>query len=103
MTASVETDPEGTETRYLLRFADFAASGSTRVVEVGCGDGRLTWRYAGDIGRVTGIDLHADDLRIAVIDRPANFLNRVDFARADATHLPFASRSFDRAIFAWSF
>ena len=100
---ALQTDPEGTETRYLFRFADLAQAGRSRALEVGCGDGRLTWRYANAVSQVTGIDLHSDDLRVAVIDCPANLANKVRFARADAVHLPFASQSFDLAIFAWSF
>ncbi len=97
-----QVDPEGTESKYLHRYADFGAGGM-RVLEVGCGDGRLTWRYAEQAARVTGIDLHPDDLRAAFIDRPANLSSVVRFVRADASHLPFRRASFDLAIFAWSF
>ncbi len=100
---TVQIDPEGTETKYLRRFADFARSRSQRVLEVGCGDGRLTWRYANAAGQVTGIDLQADDLRVAMVDRPNNLAEKINFARADAIRLPFADGSFDLAIFAWSF
>jgi ubiquinone/menaquinone biosynthesis C-methylase UbiE len=100
---TVLTDPEGTETRHLFRFADLTNGSPKRALEVGCGDGRLTWRYANVVQQVTGIDLHADDLRIALIDRPANLANKVVLARADALHLPVADHSFDLAIFAWSF
>jgi ubiquinone/menaquinone biosynthesis C-methylase UbiE len=100
---TVQKDPEGSETRYLLRFAGFSASQSQRVLEIGCGDGRLTWRYANAAGQVTGIDLHADDLRVAMVDRPNNLAEIVNLARADAIHLPFANASFDLVIFAWSF
>ena len=100
---TTQTDPEGTEVKYLLRYADLLQPGSKRVLEVGCGDGRLTWRYATAAGQVLGIDLHADDLRVAIIDRPANLNERVQFARADALHLPVPEHSFDIVIFAWSF
>ncbi len=100
---TTQTDPEGTETRYLLGYADLAQRSSKRVLEVGCGDGRLTWRYAHAAMQVIGIDLHEDDLRVAIIDRPADLANRVSFARADALHLPLADHSCDLAIFAWSF
>ena len=99
---TVQIDPEGTESTYLHRFAEFR-QGISHVLELGCGDGRLTWRYAGSAGRVTGIDLLADDLRLAVADRPANLIKQVNFARASAASLPFKSRAFDLAIFAWSF
>jgi ubiquinone/menaquinone biosynthesis C-methylase UbiE len=96
------TDPEGTERKYLLRYAD-PGSKRVRVLEVGSGDGRLTWRYAAAAAQVVGIDLHPDDLRIARADRPADLAERVHFVRADAEGLPFQADAFDRAIFAWSF
>ena len=100
---TVQKDPEGIEAKHLHRFADFAGSPRQRVLEIGCGDGRLTWRYANAAGRVTGIDLHADELRIAMVDRPNNLAGKIDFTRADAIRLPFARGAFDLAIFAWSF
>ena len=36
-------DPEGAELAALGKLVDFAG---LHVLEVGCGDGRLTWRYA---------------------------------------------------------
>ena len=100
---TVQIDPEGTERRLLLRYGDFGSAPAKRVLEVGCGDGRLTWHYANAAARVAGIDLHPDDLRIAIADRPTNLVVRVGFARADAEQLPFRGESFDLAIFAWSF
>ncbi len=98
---TVLTDPEGTERRYLLRYLT-PASG-TRVLELGCGDGRLTWRYARSAGMAVGMDLYPDDLRIARADCPVDLVERVHFIRADAWRLPLRKASFDRAIFAWSF
>jgi ubiquinone/menaquinone biosynthesis C-methylase UbiE len=100
---TVQTDPEGTERRLLHRYADFGGTPRKRVLEVGSGDGRLTWRYARAAAHVVGIDLHPDDLRIAVADRPTELTARVHFGRADAEHLPFEADAFDLAIFAWSF
>ena len=62
--------PNETETKYLHKFADFAGK---RVIEIGCGDGRLTWQYAKSARLVAGIDLEANDLRLATIDRPSDF------------------------------
>ncbi len=97
---TVQIDPEGTEIRILKQLVDPRGK---RVLEIGCGDGRLTWRYASLPKQVTGIDLRADDLRVALIDRPANLASRVQFARADVLQLPFPASSFDAAIFSWSF
>ncbi len=100
---TIQTDPEGTETRYVLRCAGLMHPNPRRVLEIGCGDGRLTWRYAAAAAQVLGIDLHEDDLRVALIDRPADLADRVHFARADALHVPLADGACDLVIFAWSF
>ena len=100
---TVQTDPEGTETKYLLRFAELTSGAGKRVLEIGCGDGRLTWRYAKMVKQVLGVDLHADDLRVAFLDRPTGLSSHVEFALADAAHLPARNAAFDLAIFAWSF
>jgi ubiquinone/menaquinone biosynthesis C-methylase UbiE len=96
----VQKDPEGNETKYLLKYADVTAR---RILEIGCGDGRLTWRYAATARRVAGIDLDRDALRVARIERPADLPDRVTFTEADSVRLPFRDRCFDLAIFAWSF
>ena len=95
-----EKDPERIEVRRLHDYLNFAGK---RVLEVGCGDGRLTWRYASAVRHVTGIDVDRDELRIARIERPSDLENMVALAQADSAHLPFRSDSFDLAIFAWSF
>ena len=88
------------ENKYLHDYADFSGN---RVLEIGCGDGRLTWHYARSARQVTGIDLHRDDLRLALIDRPSDLEQKVFFSRADSIHLPLKKQSFDIAILAWSF
>jgi ubiquinone/menaquinone biosynthesis C-methylase UbiE len=92
-------DPEGNETKRLLAYADFAGR---RVLEVGCGDGRLTWKYAGPARSVAAVDLEAQDLRLATVDRPHDLATRLFFVRADSIQLPFAGEKFDRAVLAWS-
>ena len=94
----LQRDPERTEIRTLHRFADFAGR---RVLEIGCGDGRLIWLYGAAAHFVAGIDLDADDLRVATIERPSDL--PAAFARADSARLPFRTEAFDMAILAWSF
>jgi ubiquinone/menaquinone biosynthesis C-methylase UbiE len=96
----VQKDPEQNEARYLLEYAEVKGK---RILEVGCGDGRLTWRYAEAARQVAGIDLDQDGLRVAKIERPSDLEARVTFIRANSIRLPFRSRCFDLAIFAWSF
>ncbi len=97
---TLQKDPEGNEIRHLNQSALFT---NQRVLEIGSGDGRLTWRYAHSTGRVTGIDPDADALKIAVTDCPPGLSETVSFARACSLDLPFPQETFDIAILAWSF
>ena len=94
----LQQDTEGTERRTLHKYVDFTGR---RVLEIGCGDGRLTWKYAADARSVTALDLEFDDLRVATADRPAD-LQAVALLQADSTHLPFQKEKFDIALLAWS-
>jgi ubiquinone/menaquinone biosynthesis C-methylase UbiE len=96
----VDKDPEKQETAHLLRFAEFPGK---RVLEVGSGDGRLTWRYAKRALRVVGIDVDRDALRIAQIERPSDLADRAALVGATSIRLPFRKESFDMAVLAWSF
>ncbi len=94
-----QKDPENFERKKLLDFADFADS---RVLEIGCGEGRLTWKYAPASARTVGLDPDFDSLRVARADRPADLHGLVDLVRASSYHIPFAKEKFDIAILAWS-
>jgi ubiquinone/menaquinone biosynthesis C-methylase UbiE len=96
---TLQKDPERTETKYLREFANFTGK---RVLEIGCGEGRLTWQYARAASRVAAIDPDKDSLRVATIERPSDLQAKVAFARADSIHLPFAKERFDLAVLAWS-
>jgi len=96
----LQKDPEGMEIRYLNQSAVFA---NQRVLEIGSGDGRLTWRYAHSAGRVTAIDVAVDALRVAATDRPADLHETVSFVGASSLNLPFPRDTFDIAILSWSF
>jgi ubiquinone/menaquinone biosynthesis C-methylase UbiE len=95
----MQSDPERRERKHLRSLVDLAGK---RVLEIGCGQGRLTWQYALSTGGVVGIDLDVDDLRVATVDRLHALAEKVAFARADSVHLPFAKETFDIAILAWS-
>jgi ubiquinone/menaquinone biosynthesis C-methylase UbiE len=95
-----QRDPEGNEIKYLNQLAEFSAS--HRVLEIGCGDGRLTWRYARSLNKVVGIEIERDDVRIAMADCPADLVEKVFFANADSIHLPFSKETFDIALLSWS-
>lgn len=92
-------DPEEIEARHLHDFADLAHA---RVLEIGCGDGRLTWRYAASAGRVVGVDPDAERLALALRDFPPGLRPTVALARSQAEALPFPGETFDLAILTWS-
>jgi ubiquinone/menaquinone biosynthesis C-methylase UbiE len=98
MTAQI--DPERNESKHLHRFADLA---DRRVLEIGCGEGRLTWNYARAARQTVGIDPDLDALRVAKVDRPYDLESKTVFACAMSEYLPFSKATFDLAIFAWSF
>ncbi len=97
---TVDKDPERNEAKQLGKYAQPEGK---RVLEIGCGDGRLTWRYSAEARSVVGIDLTRDDLRVAVIECPADLRGKASFAQADSIHLPFPAGTFDLSILAWSF
>lgn len=95
----MQKDPEGFERKTLHKFVDFA---NKRVLEIGCGEGRLTWKYAGISALTVGFDPDHDALRVARADAPHDMLKYVHFAEASASHIPFVNETFDIAILAWS-
>ena len=103
---TVIKDPEGIEKKTLHKFVDFK---DARVLEVGCGEGRLTWKYAGASSLTVGFDSDHSALRIARADAAAQLKPRdgsrgtyVHFTGASAKHIPFSKETFDIAILAWS-
>ena len=97
---TIQSDPERNETKYLHKVADFAQK---RVLEIGCGEGRLTWQYAKAARSTIAIDLDADALRVATINRPSDLESKVHFSLVKSEQLPFSKETFDIAILAWSF
>ncbi len=94
-------DPEGNETRALHEMIDFKGCS---VLEIGSGDGRLTWRYAGKAAHTTGIDPSAEAIDKARLNTPAELRGRVSFLEASLQDFTasFKGPKFDLAVFAWS-
>lgn len=97
----IRVDPENNETRALFELADLRGK---HVLEIGCGDGRLTWRYAPKAAHVTAIDPWADGIARAKKSLPGELQGSVEFQRP--AFLDFAAAaepsSLDIAILAWS-
>jgi ubiquinone/menaquinone biosynthesis C-methylase UbiE len=92
-------DPQQNETKHLHQIADFKEK---RVLEIGCGEGRLIWQYASASLSTIGLEPDKDSLRVAAIDCPSDLEDKVQFANAEAEHIPFNKETFDIAILAWS-
>jgi ubiquinone/menaquinone biosynthesis C-methylase UbiE len=94
---TLQKDPEGFEKKHLDRIADLNGK---RVLEIGCGEGRLTWKYASASSLTIGFDPDHSALRVARADSP--YPEKVRFACASAKNIPLRKETFDIAILAWS-
>jgi 2-polyprenyl-3-methyl-5-hydroxy-6-metoxy-1,4-benzoquinol methylase len=98
---TVRTDPEGDETRALLDLVDLRGA---EVLEIGSGDGRLTWRYADRAAHVTAIEPFEDSIARARERLPDPLQERVEFRHVALED--FVARSeadvFDVALLSWS-
>lgn len=92
-------DPEGNETRALHQLADFTGKD---VLEIGCGDGRLTWRYADVVRSALGLDPSASAVESAWAALPARLRPTVRFQVADVITAELPAEAFDVALLAWS-
>jgi 2-polyprenyl-3-methyl-5-hydroxy-6-metoxy-1,4-benzoquinol methylase len=93
-------DPEGAEASVLGRTADFTGA---RVLEVGCGDGRLTRLYAAEAASVLAIDTKADEIATARRETHDDLRARVAFRVQSAIDLDEPPAAFDTVFFSWSF
>jgi 2-polyprenyl-3-methyl-5-hydroxy-6-metoxy-1,4-benzoquinol methylase len=91
-------DPNGAEASVLGGVADFSGR---RVLEVGCGDGRLTWLYAQRADSVLGIDPDEEQIALARVNTPPELADRVQFEVGEAEDLS-RTAVFDVAFLSWS-
>jgi ubiquinone/menaquinone biosynthesis C-methylase UbiE len=96
---SVVLDPEQAHLAALLRLADFKG---TRVLEVGCGDGRLTLGVAERAATVLAFDPDEDAVARARETLPAELAERVTYRVASATEIEIPRSAFDIVLFSWS-
>ncbi|MBW8011564.1 MAG: class I SAM-dependent methyltransferase [Chloroflexi bacterium] len=97
----IRSDPENNEIRALFGLADFTGK---NVLEIGCGDGRLTWRYADVAAHVTAIDAFEVGIRRAKENLPDALRDRVELRHVSFEDFATASESavFDIVILPWS-
>lgn len=91
-------DPDAVEFKHLRSACRLAGS---KLLEIGCGNGCLTWQYAGLCGQVVGLDPNRASLLEAQGAKPAPVQNTT-LIQAKAQEMPFSSQSFDIVLFASS-
>jgi len=96
---AIHIDPEAREVAALRRVAHWPGA---EVLEVGCGDGRLTLRLAGLGAQVTAIDPEPSLIRKARRGLPKRFSSQVRYSVGRSGDLRFRSSSFHIVVFAWS-
>ena len=98
---TIRSDPENNEIRALFDLVDLSGK---HVLEIGCGDGRLTWRYAEAAAHVTGIDPFEDSIRRANANQPDTTRDQVAFHHSVFEDFATAREAemFDIAILSWS-
>lgn len=95
----IAIDPQERELRALDRIARWKQQ---RVLEIGCGDGRLSLRLASLGARVSALDPSPANLRKARASLTRQNARRITFRLGQAERLPYRAREFDVVVFAWS-
>jgi ubiquinone/menaquinone biosynthesis C-methylase UbiE len=95
----LQVDPEGVETRAL---AELAPVDGLRVLELGCGDGRLTFQIAPAARSVLAVDPDEERVTVARSSLPAALADKVALVVAGATEVDSSRGEFDLALFSWS-
>jgi 16S rRNA A1518/A1519 N6-dimethyltransferase RsmA/KsgA/DIM1 with predicted DNA glycosylase/AP lyase activity len=92
-------DPEGTEIRVLNSLTRLSGRD---VLEIGAGNGRLTWRYAEGVASVVALEPDEGRVARAKASRPAALREIVDFRHADVVTVDLPAARFDVVLFSWS-
>jgi SAM-dependent methyltransferase len=98
---TIKVDPEENEIGALFDFVDLDGA---RVLEVGSGDGRLTWRYAERVEQVTAVEPFGPAITRARQQLPRELEGRVVLRAAGFVEFAVQApaSAFDVAIFSWS-
>ncbi len=99
MTKTIRQDPENSELDALHDFAGSFAG--KRVLEIGCGNGRLTYQYAAEAKLVHGIDPSEKKITEAREKIPQKLKNRLQLWDVGIENF-FSPEKYDIAIMAWS-
>jgi 2-polyprenyl-6-hydroxyphenyl methylase/3-demethylubiquinone-9 3-methyltransferase len=95
----IAIDPQERELRAIARVANWRGR---RVLEIGCGDGRLTRRLLRLGARIVAIDPDASRVRAARTSLTRRSGRRIEYRVGHAERLPYRAREFDCVVFAWA-
>lgn len=95
----LRVDPAKVEIRMLKEAIDWQGK---HVLEVGCGEGRLTQRILGlGIRRVMAVDTNDERIKTANRNLPAPLKRMVTFRTVQADKLQQPTSTYDIALFSW--
>jgi len=93
-------DPERNEVRILRAHVSLAAA---RILEIGCGNGRLTKRITGAARSVMAVDPNAVSIAEARSLTPAAWKGKVRYVVGGVEMCRLPDQGFDVAVLSWSF
>ena len=96
---TVSIDPEGVETGVIHELVDFSGK---EVLEVGCGNGRMTWRYAEQADSVLALDPNDEKVQRALDNTPGPLRSKVSFLVTDITVAELSHQAFNVAVLSHS-
>ena len=97
----VFADSEGVSAREILNFVDLR---NKRLLEIGCGKGRLTIPLAETASHITAIDPSLEDIRAAMERTPERLAGTIEYLAVpiEEFDLTPGSQKFDLVLFTWS-
>jgi ubiquinone/menaquinone biosynthesis C-methylase UbiE len=96
---SIRIDPEESEFEALLALAGDLTG--QRVLEVGCGNGRITTHLAPHAAHITAIDPNEDRIAIAKANLPPELTHKISYLNLPLEELP-PGELFDMVLLSWS-
>ena len=92
-------DPAGAEIEALKAVINWRGK---RVLEVGCGSGRLTLRLVKfGVDKIIAFDPNPDLIREARKNLPAKYKERIEYRVGNAEHVKQKADQFDVVMFSW--
>jgi len=92
-------DPAGAEIRALKQITNWRGK---HILEVGCGDGRLTLRLAGFApAKIIAFDPNKNLIRNARKNLPEKYKEKIEYRVGNAEHVKQKPNQFDVVVFSW--